>query len=130
MQQTRKERTLRERMKIEWKKEREYEGMNKTKMTKDGAIKRGGTWRVCVAGQDTAWGEHQNDAERGPHRRRARQGRRALLASEALLQGQEADVGTRTRGRLEEQQGEDADDSESGRYAQIAFGGGRRHAGG
>ena len=33
-------------------------------MTKDGAIKREGTCRVCVAGQDTAWGEHQNDAER------------------------------------------------------------------
>ena len=51
-------------MKIEWKKEWEYEGMNETKVTKDGATKRVGTCRVCVAGQDTAWGEHQNDAER------------------------------------------------------------------
>lgn len=122
---------MRERMKIEWKKEWEYEGMNETKVTKDGAIKREGTCRVCVAGQDTAWGEHQNDAERVLLIDVELARVDALFSPVKLSCKGEKQMWERgQRGRFEEQQGEDADDSESGRYAQIAFGGGRRHAGG
>ena len=117
-------------MKIEWKKEWEYEGMNETKVTKDGAIKRGGTWRVCVAGQDTAWGEHQNDAERVLLIDVELARVDALFSPVKLSCKGEKQMWKRGQEEDSRSSKEKTHDSESGRYAQIAFGGGRRHAGG